>query len=627
MHFRLVHDDALTEGHFETFGLKFTLPSGIHGIDKGSTSAALVKIFDYGEGVASASSAFYLRNGSVPVAVGAGPVAASEPGAALGGGWRVVGNGLNEAWVDANGLYSVDAKVASDDYDQRCDFASPTAPCGHSCAYGGPYADSGLGSEGRALGVLELPAAAAAAAASASATGAATTATTTPAHVATDPAQPLADWPTDKLSVTLWVKAAAGSAGQAAVLASYELPPSLSGGAHEFVLSTAPLPSAGAPASLGRGGLRLMIHGLDTGKRSMGLSTGVAVDDGEWHFVAVTWQSAGGEVVVYVDGEVAFSEGPYRTGVSMTAGGALVLGAQASANCTSASPAAASGVAGVADCPAVPGTGFAGQLQNLRVWSRVRSARQVRTEMKWPFTGNQIGLILYWHFSPSTFAARASDGRLVVTDQGFSGADRPGIVGPYEAPSSASSSMTPAPGAANVSFLLVNASTAAAATSSAALPVPRLAAGTPSTPPHYPCGDVHTNVWHFVAPDTFLGNLLAYYNSRLQFKLMASSHTGTPRSTRGAVEMTGANGMRVSYPMAGFALPRNDSWTGYSVIFNEAFGWVTEPDNVPVTFLQLRQVLANVTSLLIRGDLWQYSRSGYGQEALYLQNCTLWKVQ
>lgn len=55
------------------------------------------------------------------------------------------------------------------------------------------------------------------------------------------------------------------------------------------------------------------------------VNTGVVLNDGLWHHLAVTWSSAGGALRVYKDGALAFS-GTVRPGVSLTANGAWVLG-------------------------------------------------------------------------------------------------------------------------------------------------------------------------------------------------------------------------------------------------------------------------------------------------------------
>jgi hypothetical protein len=55
------------------------------------------------------------------------------------------------------------------------------------------------------------------------------------------------------------------------------------------------------------------------------VNTGVVLNDGVWHHLAVTWSSVGGALRVYKDGVPAFS-GSVRSGVALTAGGSLVLG-------------------------------------------------------------------------------------------------------------------------------------------------------------------------------------------------------------------------------------------------------------------------------------------------------------
>ncbi len=55
------------------------------------------------------------------------------------------------------------------------------------------------------------------------------------------------------------------------------------------------------------------------------IDTGVALNDGSWHHVAVTWRSIGGTLRVYKDGALAYW-GSVRPGASLAANGSLVLG-------------------------------------------------------------------------------------------------------------------------------------------------------------------------------------------------------------------------------------------------------------------------------------------------------------
>ena len=51
--------------------------------------------------------------------------------------WTVEGNGDDNggAWVDVHGLCAGDRKIGKEEYDSRCDYASPTQKCGYSCKY------------------------------------------------------------------------------------------------------------------------------------------------------------------------------------------------------------------------------------------------------------------------------------------------------------------------------------------------------------------------------------------------------------------------------------------------------------------------------------------------------------
>jgi hypothetical protein len=55
------------------------------------------------------------------------------------------------------------------------------------------------------------------------------------------------------------------------------------------------------------------------------VDTGLVLNDGRWHHLAVTWRSAGGELRVYQNGTLRFS-GTVRAGAALTPNGSLVLG-------------------------------------------------------------------------------------------------------------------------------------------------------------------------------------------------------------------------------------------------------------------------------------------------------------
>jgi len=462
-------------------------------------------------------------------------------------GWSVVGNGANPAWIDTNGLYSVDQLFAGEEYDPACDYAA-TSPCGHSCTHGGGFAEAGDG-EGYGSGVLEL---------------------NEDGIVASTAS--VAVFPTDAMTVSMWVRstdvAMPELSNRKSIIFSYEVP-AVRGeapyGSHEFYIDV---------GSSKASDVQIMIRGKDSSKRIMSESTGINVNDGEWHFIAIAWRSAGGEIVAFKDGTKAFTGGPYRADLLLSSQGSVVLGKLQGIN----TPCIASSSDPFdAQCAFVPETQYKGQLQNVRVWNTFRSQRQVHLGMQWPFTALRLGLVMYWRFTnASTYDVvdLGGDGHV------FEGKRRRG----------------------NTTSIVD---------------------GSPSIHPNYPCGNVHHNVWHFKAPTRFLQQLAFAYDGRLQFSLFAASFTGTARSLRGSVEIIGANGNRLSYNLAGFKAPTSSNWKGYSVVLREDFGWIVEPLGIPATFQDLNGVLENASQLLIRGDAWRYSRTGYGQEAVYLNNVTL----
>ena len=462
-------------------------------------------------------------------------------------GWSVVGNGNNPAWIDTNGLYSVDQLFAGEEYDPACDYAA-TSPCGHSCTHGGGFAELGDG-EGYGSGVLKL-----------SKEGIVASTTS------------IAEFPTNEITVSMWVRSVGTElpeiSNKKRIVFSYEVPAvrgEVAYGSHEFYID-----AGGSKAS----DVQVMIRGKDSPHRIMSESTGINVNDGEWHFIAVAWRSAGGEILVFKDGVKAFTGGPYRADLRLSSQGSIVVGKLQEINnpclVNSNHP---SGL----QCSFVPETQFFGQVQNVRIWSTFRSQRQVHLGMQWPFTALRLGLVMYWRFTN----ASSYD----ISDLGGDGHI-------FEGKRSQDNTT-------------------------------EIVDGSPSIHPNYPCGNVHHNVWHFNAPKRFLQQLAFAYDGRLQFSLFAASFTGTARSLRGSVEIVGANGNRLSYNLAGFQAPTSTNWKGYSVVMREDFGWILEPLGTPASFEELNAVLGNASQLLIRGDAWQYSRSGYGQEAVYLNNVTL----
>mmetsp|Transcript_4626 Transcript_4626/g.8141 ORF Transcript_4626/g.8141 Transcript_4626/m.8141 type:complete len:2389 (-) Transcript_4626:34-7200(-) len=496
--------------HFKWFIINLALPIEIDGARLGAKATALVKIYDYGDGEVYVKESFGVESGSSTVT----------------NGWSVVGNREGDvAWVDYHGMFGSDGLFAENEYDERCDLASPAAPCTYSCEYGGSYGES----KGKDSGVLEL-----------GGTG----------YVASS-----SYWEdralATEITITMWVKSSDRS--QAGTLLSYQIP---GDPLSELILHD-------------HRDVSLVIKGRITDKRSMGIRLNLDVADGNWHFIAVTWSSAGGEVYCYKDGLLVFEGGPYRADKVLQQGGSFVLG-QTQLRGTACL--AAEG------CSFEPNRGFNGEMQNVRIWNKVRTQSQIQGGMKWPFTLYQGALKLYWRFTGSAIENIALSG---VRHDAFIGGNA------------------------------------------------KIGDGAPSNHPKYPCGKVNSNIFYFQTPPTFTGDLRSLYNGRLQFRLFSPSQRGSHRNSRGAVQVIrGEDGdddqIILTNGLTGFALSDStNGWRGYSAILHEDNGWVKEPSGTKATFDEFRHVLANVTYIRIRGDLVVYSKMGSGQEVTYLNDVAL----
>lgn len=108
-------------------------------------------------------------------------------------------------------------------------------------------------------------------------------------------------FPTTGISAELWLKTS--DTTKEGGIVSY----AASTGADEFQLRDARA-------------LKVFVKGTRT-------DTGIVLNDGAWHHLAVTWSSVGGAIRVYKDGVLAFSNPiPVQDGTSLTPGGTLILG-------------------------------------------------------------------------------------------------------------------------------------------------------------------------------------------------------------------------------------------------------------------------------------------------------------
>jgi len=116
--------------------------------------------------------------------------------------------------------------------------------------------------------------------------------------------------------------------------------------------------------------------------------------------------------------------------------------------------------------------------------------------------------------------------------------------------------------------------------------------------------------WYFVAPAKFLGDQSAAYGDTLSYDLWISARDATP----GASPWVSISGGGLRLDWSG-AFPTLQQWTHYEATLMPAGGWMIG-DN-PATEAEMQQVLANVTSLQIRGEFMT------GADFAYLDNVVL----
>ncbi len=110
-------------------------------------------------------------------------------------------------------------------------------------------------------------------------------------------------------------------------------------------------------------------------------ATGISANDGKWHHIAVTWQSVDGLFRFYKDGAKVDSA-TVAAGEFITQGGAFVIGQKQGA---------VGGDFG-------PTQVFKGRIDEVMVWSEVRSADQIRQDMTGDLTGSETQPVLYYKF-------------------------------------------------------------------------------------------------------------------------------------------------------------------------------------------------------------------------------------
>jgi hypothetical protein len=144
--------------------------------------------------------------------------------------------------------------------------------------------------------------------------------------------------------------------------------------------------------SLLQGNYRIRMGDDNTGE-TWNTNVGTATD-GSWHHVAMTWQASDGRGYFYVDGLLAAST-TWRAGQPLLSGGSIVLGQDQD------------NVGGGFQA----NQAFAGDLDEMRVWNRVRSVAEIASAMGSLIEPTrQTGLAYYWRLDDEANLLRDDSG-------------------------------------------------------------------------------------------------------------------------------------------------------------------------------------------------------------------------
>lgn len=114
-------------------------------------------------------------------------------------------------------------------------------------------------------------------------------------------------------------------------------------------------------------------------------------------------------------------------------------------------------------------------------------------------------------------------------------------------------------------------------------------------------------VWYWLAPSTFLGNVLSAYGNTLEFDLRMRG-SGPLFDTSDLILDGAAISLHIQ---ATVPVPQDVPWTTYVVSLSETAGWRTDSLSGPVaTQSQMQMVLGDLTGLRIRGEFITGSDNG-----------------
>ncbi|HEX5219301.1 MAG TPA: LamG-like jellyroll fold domain-containing protein [Verrucomicrobiae bacterium] len=112
------------------------------------------------------------------------------------------------------------------------------------------------------------------------------------------------------------------------------------------------------------------------------VNTGVGINDGAWHHLAVTW-STSGNLQLFKDGVLAYSTNNFQIGASMDTSGTLILGQDQDS------------FGGGFD----PTQALLGEIDEVRIWSVVRTPAEITQNRVNLLVGNEPNLAAYYRFN------------------------------------------------------------------------------------------------------------------------------------------------------------------------------------------------------------------------------------
>lgn len=118
------------------------------------------------------------------------------------------------------------------------------------------------------------------------------------------------------------------------------------------------------------------------GQRCKGDSP-ININDGRWHHIALTWQSRGGQLIMYVDGNVRLSKTGVLQDARLSTGGCIAFGQSQSSIAKDFKK----------------GSAFQGQVAQVSIWKKILPRSRVLRSMSLPMTGNEDGLVFLWDFA------------------------------------------------------------------------------------------------------------------------------------------------------------------------------------------------------------------------------------